>query len=261
MQLPKNFPSNLSLRFVENSRIRGVKMMFDGQGSLVLKKHKRISKKYCLEFLNANMEWVLSHFNAMQNFKIYKDKMYFFGEWREFDAVLLELEEIKFLDEVFKFRQKKLIDVESKKDSKEALIYLLQKLWSNAVGTGDLKCKKTLEIFYRKILESYVSKRIEIISKMMNLYPSSVEFGKSYRQLGCCHAKTQKIRFSLRLSLMPKNCIDSVIIHELAHLKCQNHSRDFWHFVNKFDTDPKQAQLWLGEHKENLQIYYKVFKF
>ncbi|QOQ98390.1 YgjP-like metallopeptidase domain-containing protein [Helicobacter winghamensis] len=266
MQLPENFPKNLAFKLVENNHCRGVRMVFDGMGALVLKKHKRISKKYCLEFLNANMEWVLAHFKEMQVFKMRENQMYCFGEWLDFNAVLFELEEAKRLDEVLGHIQKVFKKLESKVEFvldstlefKVLQVRLLQMLWCNAIK--DFRYKKVLEIFYKEILESYIIKRLDIFTKAMGLYPSAIEFGKSYRQLGCCYAKTQKIRFSLRLSLMPKDCIDSVIIHELAHLKYQNHSKDFWKFVAKFDANPKRVRLWLDAHKENLRIYYKVFK-
>lgn len=259
MQLPKDFPSNLILKLVENSRIRGVKMAFDGEGALVIKKHKRIPKKYCLEFLKTNMDWVLSHFRQMQDFKMREDQMYCFGEWQDFDEVWLELRQAKLLDKIF--NQKRFKKLESKMDSILDFTsdsWVLEMLWRNALK--DLRYKKILEVLYKEILESYVKQRIETFIQAMDLHPSAIEFSKSYRQLGCCYAKTQKIRFSLRLSLMPKDCIDSVIIHELAHLKYPNHSKEFWDFVKKFDKNPKQAKLWLEGHKENLQIYYKVFK-
>ncbi|MBX7490880.1 YgjP-like metallopeptidase domain-containing protein [Helicobacter turcicus] len=235
-------------------------MVFNGEGALVLKKSKRIPKKVCLEFLSANMDWVLSHFRAIQDDVFYEDKMYCFGEWQEFSAVCSELEEAGILEKILK-RIQKLMESKVKVESKSAQIQSLQNLWIGSIKAKDIRYKRVLEALYKGLLESYVKKRIEILTKAMNLYPSAIEFGKSYRQLGCCYAKTQKIRFSLRLSLMPKDCIDSVIIHELTHLKYQNHSKVFWDFVEKFDTNPKISQLWLDTHKENLRIYYKVFKY
>ncbi|MCI5968976.1 M48 family metallopeptidase [Helicobacter sp.] len=249
----KDFPSDLLLRFVESHRIKGIKMGFDGEGALVVKKSKRISKKHCLEFLNANRDWVLAHFKEMQAFQMRENQMYCFGEWRDFNAIWLELKEAERLDKVLMRIQREFKKLESKMDFR-----VLQMLWCNAMK--DSHHKKVLEMLYKEMLESYVTKRLEVFTKAMDLYPSNIGFGKSYRQLGCCYAKTQKIRFSLRLSLMPKDCIDSVIIHELAHLKYQNHSKDFWNFVEKFDANPKRVQSWLDAHWENLRIYYKVFK-
>ncbi|TLD84054.1 DUF45 domain-containing protein [Helicobacter sp. MIT 11-5569] len=233
-------------------------MEFDGGGALVLKKSKRISKKACLEFLSINMEWVLSHFKAMQDSVFFEDKMYYFGEWKDFNAVSIEAEQAGFMQTFCKRIQRL---KESQNAQAESSVVCLQNLWLCAIKANDTRYKKILEAFYKEALKSYMSKRLEFIAKVMDLYPSAVTFGKSYRQLGCCFSLKKRIRFSLRLALMPRDCIDSVIIHELAHLKHQNHSRDFWNFVEKFDTNPKRVRLWLDAHRENLQIYYKVFKY
>ncbi len=51
---------------------------------------------------------------------------------------------------------------------------------------------------------------------------------------GSCSPKTRKIRISDRLTDMPGWVLDYVIIHELAHLICPNHSKKFWGLVNRY---------------------------
>lgn len=247
--MPKNFPSNLQIKFIESHRIKSIKMQFDCEGALIFKKSKRISMEQCLEFLKKNMEWVLTHFQAMQEIVFFEDKMYCFGEWQEFNAVCLELEKAGLMDKFLKV---------AKVQCKSIQEYL-QCLWVGVLAQ-ERECKKILALLYEELLKAYIKERLEEITQAMDLRPNVVVYGKSYRQLGCCYANTQKIRFSLRLSLMPKECIDSVIIHELAHLKHQNHSKEFWSLVEAFDDNPKRLQLWLNQHKENMRIYYKVFK-
>ena len=46
----------------------------------------------------------------------------------------------------------------------------------------------------------------------------------------------------------PKEVIDYVIIHELAHLKHMNHSRVFWQEVENMMPDYKNKEKWLKQH-------------
>ena len=44
---------------------------------------------------------------------------------------------------------------------------------------------------------------------------------------GSCGAKRRILLFNLELARVPKECIEYVVVHELTHLKVQNHSKVF----------------------------------
>lgn len=48
---------------------------------------------------------------------------------------------------------------------------------------------------------------------------------------GSCTAKTQRIRFNAALEYCPRECLEYVVVHELAHLRENNHSPRFWAIV------------------------------
>ncbi len=56
------------------------------------------------------------------------------------------------------------------------------------------------------------------------------------------------ISLNRRLSLMPDYIRDYVILHELAHTKHMNHSKDFWNFLETICPERKEAEQWLKEH-------------
>ncbi|WP_026389295.1 SprT family zinc-dependent metalloprotease [[Acholeplasma] multilocale] len=51
---------------------------------------------------------------------------------------------------------------------------------------------------------------------------------------GVCYPTQQKIIYNTKLLHFEPEIIDYVIIHELAHLRYHNHSKDFWRFVEQF---------------------------
>ena len=47
---------------------------------------------------------------------------------------------------------------------------------------------------------------------------------------------------------MPIEVMDYVVVHELAHLKQMNHSKDFWAEVEKVLPNYKEHRQWLKEN-------------
>ena len=48
--------------------------------------------------------------------------------------------------------------------------------------------------------------------------------------------------------MAPVEVLDYVIVHELVHLKIDNHSKDFWQNVEKIYPDYKKAKKWLKDN-------------
>lgn len=51
---------------------------------------------------------------------------------------------------------------------------------------------------------------------------------------GSCNAAARRIWLSLLLAQKPKDCLAYVILHELAHLRVQNHGREFKEILDEF---------------------------
>ena len=64
-----------------------------------------------------------------------------------------------------------------------------------------------------------------------------------------------KLRYSFRLLYAPKDVIDYVIVHELAHTKHKNHSPAFWQEVAKWKADYKGKRKWLKDHAALMYIF------
>lgn len=45
--------------------------------------------------------------------------------------------------------------------------------------------------------------------------------------------------FALMLAFRPEECIDYVVLHEIAHLKYRRHDRNFYGFIARFMPDYK----------------------
>ena len=87
--------------------------------------------------------------------------------------------------------------------------------------------------------------------------------GVRYRSVGVSSAKTRwgscsaddRLRYSFRLLYAPKEVIEYVVVHELAHTRYKNHSRLFWAEVEKYLPDWKIQRKWLKAHGALMEIF------
>jgi len=64
---------------------------------------------------------------------------------------------------------------------------------------------------------------------------------------GSCSGK-KNISLNIRLSRLPEELMDYVILHELAHTRVKNHGKDFWALMNKLLGDGKAKAASLREY-------------
>ncbi|MBA2690691.1 MAG: M48 family metallopeptidase [Burkholderiales bacterium] len=81
--------------------------------------------------------------------------------------------------------------------------------------------------WYRDQAMSYFDERIALIAPRLAVRPNRVAISNAKQQWGSCNAKGE-IRLNWRLMQAHPAIIDYVVAHELAHLKCMDHSARFW---------------------------------
>lgn len=104
-----------------------------------------------------------------------------------------------------------------------------------------------------KYFEPIVSERLhELNRKYFGKPINSVKLKYNTSNWGSCSSKGN-INFSLRLMFAPQDVIDYVIIHELAHLIHQDHSKRFWKLVETIMPDYREKERHLEEN--NFRYY------
>ena len=80
--------------------------------------------------------------------------------------------------------------------------------------------------------------------------------GVTYGRISMRNQKTRwgscssngNLNFNNRLLFVPKELVDYVVVHELAHRKEMNHSNAFWNVVEKYMPDYKERRKKLREY-------------
>ncbi|MFH1638093.1 MAG: SprT family zinc-dependent metalloprotease [Candidatus Woesearchaeota archaeon] len=104
-----------------------------------------------------------------------------------------------------------------------------------------------------KMLPRVREKVMQLNQKHFNFEVSKVFLKNHKSKWGSCSSKGN-INLSTRLLLAPEDVLEYLIIHELAHLKHLNHSRDFWQLVEKAMPDYRDKEKWLKKNGSSLLI-------
>ncbi len=88
--------------------------------------------------------------------------------------------------------------------------------------------------WYRGLLKEEISKILPVWEKATGLYCSSWQTKYMTTKWGTCNPATKKIWLNLQLAKKPIECLEYVIMHELAHLKVRNHGPEFVAILDKY---------------------------
>jgi len=114
-------------------------------------------------------------------------------------------------------------------------------LYFGKIQKKELYNISNLDEFYRKLAKEYIPYLVDKHSKKMKLYPTLLKYRKNKNTWGSCNYKNE-LNFNIYLCKFPLEVMEYVVIHELAHIKHKNHSKNFWDLVSKYCPDYKQRE-------------------
>ena len=94
-------------------------------------------------------------------------------------------------------------------------------------GSNVTQREKYVIEWYRGILKSEIERILPNWEKTTGLYCNSWQTKNMTTRWGTCIVNTKKIWLNLQLAKKSLDCLEYVILHELAHLKEKNHDEKF----------------------------------
>ena len=107
------------------------------------------------------------------------------------------------------------------------------------------------ELLFKKIIELLTS-----LQRKHNFSFSEVKIMNNKTRWGSCSSKGI-LSFNWRLIFAPTEILNYVVIHELCHTVEMNHSKSFWHLVERLYPDYSIARSWFKENAFRLHQYLK----
>lgn len=197
-----------------------------------------VSKKILKDILLEKSDWILKKFDEYKEVEhIYKEKEFvdnekymYLGKEYNLKIILDENEEV--------FIENDLLIVKVKNIDKEYI-------------------KNKLKLWYKKESERIVIERLvycrENSDMMMKLIPSKLRVKEQKKRWGTCTSK-RAIYINSKISMVRKEAIDYILIHEFSHLVHMNHSKDFYSLVKQMMPNYKDQEKWLKENSYKLKL-------
>lgn len=115
---------------------------------------------------------------------------------------------------------------------------------------------KSVQFFIRKVIEEalrieakqYIPARVKELAVKYNFNYNRVFIKNIKSRWGSC-SKKGNVNFTLHLMRLPEELIDYVILHELAHTKEHNHSKNFWAVLDKIYGNAKAVDRKLKNYR------------
>lgn len=104
--------------------------------------------------------------------------------------------------------------------------------------------REALIKLYKKEARPWFAARLQFFTGLMGVKPSGLSVRGQKTLWGSCSA-TGAISLNWKLLCCPRDVIDYVVVHELAHIAHRNHSARFWDFVGRFDPHYKEHRAYL----------------
>ena len=98
-------------------------------------------------------------------------------------------------------------------------------------GGTESERRTVLAVWLRGRLTETLSRLLARWTAAMGEAPVRWDLRRMKSRWGSCASRKRFIRFNLQLAEQPVECIEYVVVHELAHLSVQNHSPAFWSVV------------------------------
>ncbi len=213
-----------------NRRTLSLSILKDGQ--VVVKAPIKMSEQTISQFVFEKQDWIRQKLSLIQQNR------------QKFDEVIHYKKFLLFGNE-YSLKLANVKKVET--SSSDMSIYMPS-------TTPDDKILSKLKSWYKKQAKTIIEERVEYISKLIKLKPTSIRISDSKGRWGACNTKGN-INFNFRVVMLEPAVIDYVIIHELCHLVEMNHSRRFWNIVNSFMPNAEIQKNKIKEYSFLLSLY------
>jgi len=111
--------------------------------------------------------------------------------------------------------------------------------------------EKEFLAWYKAAFKKVALPRLNYYADLYQLNYQQVRLKTQQTLWGSC-SSVNNINLNYLLIMTPMSVIDYVIVHELAHTRIKNHSKDFWQLVESILPKYKASKSWLKEHGHKL---------
>jgi predicted metal-dependent hydrolase len=113
---------------------------------------------------------------------------------------------------------------------------------------------KRVKDFLQDLAKKEIVARAEIEAQKLGVNYSRITIRDTNSRWGSCSHK-KNLSFSWRLIMAPRDVLEYVVAHEVAHLIEMNHSKKFWQLVESIFPSHRLSRNWLKDKGVMLHTY------
>lgn len=115
-------------------------------------------------------------------------------------------------------------------------------------GLNKEETDKAVIEFLTRQLSLEIDKKLPFWEEKTGLKCSGWTIRNMLTRWGSCNVNTHKISFSIHLAKRPLECLDYLILHELAHIVFHGHGKDFKDYLSQFMPEWKAKRKLLQSY-------------
>jgi predicted metal-dependent hydrolase len=216
---------------IVRSRRKTIALIINRDGQLVVRAPVHASDKQIRALVQEKEPWIRSRQSQAARMRVESQPRRF-----------VEGEEFQFLGSLhpLKIRSKKRPRLEL-----DGVFWLSESCLDNP--------RQVFENWYRDQARAVFTDRAGEFARQHRLEFNKIRISSARTRWGSCSSKGN-LNFTWRLVMAPMEIIDYVVVHELAHLRIKNHSRQFWGLVGSMIPDYKLRREWLKKNGHRLVL-------
>ena len=121
--------------------------------------------------------------------------------------------------------------------SRRAWIADQQRAFANSPQAEAERATKEEQAAWRRVVQACVPPLIEVWEPILGVKVKQLTYRNMKSRWGSCQPSTGKVCINTRLALYPPECLEYVVVHEMAHLLVANHGPDFKRLLDKVMPD------------------------
>ena len=161
--------------------------------------------------------------------------------------------EVRTTGEVFARVPSRLSDTKIKEfieSHKDWIIQKVSQMSEKKDGRQEIRIPswENLNLQEHKEIKDKISERVAYYSRKMGVTYGRITIRNQKTRWGSCSSKGN-LNFNYRLFYLPGELLDYVVVHELAHRRYMNHSRQFWQEVGTYFPQHEQCRQRFSDYK------------
>ena len=199
---------------IHKKKVKNVTLKVKRDGSIHLTVPEAATDDYIERVIANKEEWIesqLKHFN--ENYEKPKEKE------------MVSRESFRYLGKSYRLKI-----VQSNKEYVRLYRGYIEIYVKDKNNTN--KKKELLKKWYQEKAKKKFAELVHEYEQIVKEEVNNIRVITMQTRWGSCNVESRNINLNLELIKKPRYCIEYVILHELAHLKYPNHSKQFWDYMS-----------------------------